>query len=350
MNDFITDPCYQSCIVVADDDIKITRTVERILRREGYHNLILSNESKEVVALCQDYSPELLILDLHMPGISGYEILESLRSIDSDFALPVMVLSGETCTEQRVRALSLGAMDLVTKPVDFELVARVRNLLGRRRLMKDLITQNHSLEERVREGMGEVREAHLETVLRLGLAAEYRDDETGQHVCRICRYTKVMALALGEPEDKAELMGLAAKLHDIGKLGIPDSVLLKPGKLTDSEFELMKKHTVIGASILSNANSRLLKLAEQIALNHHEKWDGSGYPGGLKGEEIPLPARAVAVCDVFDALVSERPYKRSWPLQEAVNYLKEQSGKHFDPAMVDLFVELLPVLHPQSLI
>ena len=176
---------------------------------------------------------------------------------------------------------------------------------------------------------------------RLGLAAEYRDDDTGVHVLRIAAYAHIMALAMGQDDQAAERTALAAKLHDVGKLGIPDSILLKPGKLEPHEFDVIKQHTVIGAKILSGAGSELLKLAEVIALNHHEKWDGSGYPSGKKGEEIPEVARMVAVIDVFDALTSSRPYKRAWPVEEAVAEIERGRGKHFDPAMVDLFFDRL---------
>jgi putative two-component system response regulator len=327
-------------ILVVDDDPEVVRLITRVLKSQGYGNVISTTDSKEVMNLCHTNLPDLVLLDLNMPAPTGFELLEEIHQEVVDFEpIPVVVLTGERGRKARMRALNLGAADYIVKPFDLEIMARIKNLLERRLLGKKVHLQKLELEQRVRERTAELEEAQIETVRRLGIASEYRDDDTGVHVVRIHRYVKALALAQGEDEYTAELMGLAAKLHDLGKLGIPDAVLLKPGKLTTEEFELMKKHTIIGAQILSGAKSRLLQMAEIIALNHHEKWNGAGYPSGLVGEEIPQVARLVSVCDVFDALTSVRPYKEAWPLEDALVEIKRGRGSHFDPAMVDLFFE-----------
>ena len=329
-------------ILVVDDEPQVTRVIERILQREGYLNVTTVNQPEGVVELCRDLKPDLVLLDLNMPILSGFEILAQIQLEEYDFeTTPVVVLTGERGREARMRALKLGARDYIFKPFDFEVLARIRNLLEHRLLSKRLFFQNQILEERVQQRTSELQEAHVETVRRLGLAAEYRDDDTGEHVVRICDSTRLLAMALGEEPERAVRLGFAAKLHDIGKLGIPDAILLKPGRLTEAEFDVMKRHTVIGADILSGAHSTLLQTAQVIALGHHEKWDGSGYPNGLAGEEIPYPARVVAICDVFDALTSKRPYKEAWPTEEAVSHIREQSGRHFDPKMVEAFLSIL---------
>lgn len=325
-------------ILIVDDDPGVVRFIQRALSQSGYTNLRATTKAREALALCHDFCPDLMILDLHMPELSGFDILEKTQNEQVAFEpIPVLVLTGETGREARMRALEMGARDYIVKPFDLEALARVRNMLERRLMGKKLFHQNIDLEEQVRLRTRALKKAQVETVRRLGVAAEYRDDDTGEHVIRIYEYTRAMALGLGYTERKSERIGLAAKLHDIGKLGIPDAILLKPGKLTVEEFEVMKTHTVIGAKILSGAQSKLLRAAEVIALNHHEKWDGSGYPNGRAGNDIPKFARLVAVVDVFDALTSARPYKSAWPVERAMDYLRDASGSHFDPDLVSLF-------------
>lgn len=329
-------------ILVVDDESQVTGLIERILRREGYLNVTSLNQPECAVELCREIKPDLVLLDLNMPNLSGFEVLAQIQLENYDFeTTPVVVLTGERGREARMRALNLGARDYIFKPFDFEVLARIRNLLEHRLLSKSLFFHNQILEERVQQRTFELQEAHVETVRRLGLAAEFRDDDTGEHVVRICESTRLLATALGEEAGRAVCLGLAAKLHDIGKLGIPDSILLKPGRLSEAEFEVMKRHTVIGANILSGAHSTLLQTAQVIAMSHHEKWDGTGYPAGLAGEAIPHSARLVAVCDVFDALTSRRPYKEAWPVEKAVSHIREQSGRHFDPAIVEAFLSIL---------
>ena len=334
-------PISNERILIVDDEESVVRLIAKVLKNQGYNNVLFTTNPALVMDLCHAECPDLILLDLNMPQVSGFDLLEQIHREVIDFEpIPVVVLTGERSRAARMQALSLGAVDYIEKPFDFEVLARLKNLLERRMLAKKVHRQNLMLEERVNIRTFELKEAQVETVRRLGLASEYRDDDTGEHVVRICLYVTAMAMAFGEEQSQAELIGLAGKLHDIGKLGIPDAILLKPGKLSPDEFELMKTHTTIGAQILSGANSELLQLAEVIALNHHEKWDGSGYPGGLAGEKIPWAARLVSVCDVFDALTSARPYKEPWPLEKAFLTIQDGRAKHFDPAMVDLFFSI----------
>lgn len=334
-------PIANERILIVDDEESVVRLIAKVLKNQGYNNVLYTTNPALVMDLCHAECPDLILLDLNMPQVSGFDLLEQIHREVVDFEpIPVVVLTGERSRSSRMHALSLGAVDYIEKPFDFEVLARLKNLLERRMLAKKLHRQNLLLEERVNLRTFELKQAQVETVRRLGLASEYRDDDTGEHVVRICDYVTAMALASGEEPHQAELIGLAGKLHDIGKLGIPDAILLKPGKLSPDEFELMKTHTTIGAQILSGASSELLQLAEVIALNHHEKWDGSGYPQGLTGDKIPWAARLVSVCDVFDALTSARPYKEPWPLEKALLTIQEGRDKHFDPKMVDLFFHI----------
>ncbi len=340
----------EAVILVADDEQSVVGLVTKVLARQGYNQVHGVTRSAEVLPFCEKNKPDLLLLDLNMPGQSGLEILAQLQQSQFDFEpVPVVVLTGERGREARLEALKLGARDYIVKPFDFEVVARIKNLLEWRLLSKKLHYENVELEEKVRSRTEQLEEAHLETVKRLGLAAEYRDDDTGVHVVRMSALVGRLAEVLGESPKQSQLISWAAKLHDIGKLAIPDSILLKPGKLTKEEFDKMKEHTVIGARMLSGANSELLKMAEVIALSHHEKWDGSGYPNGLAGQAIPRVARLVAICDVFDALTSERPYKKPWPVEEAISEIQRSRGVHFDPEVTDAFLanldELLRTSH-----
>lgn len=329
-------------ILVVDDDEKILRLIEKVLRQHGYQEVVCLSQAEAVLGWCREHRPDLVLLDLNMPGLSGFEILQQLQQETYDFEPPpVIVLTGERGRESRIEALKLGASDYIVKPFDFEVVARIKNTLERRLMSKQLHGYALELEDRVRERTAEVEEAHLETVKRLGVAAEYRDDDTGVHVVRMSSYVAHLAGVLGQDQRRAELIRWATKLHDIGKIAIPDMILLKPGKLTFEEFEAMKQHTVVGAKILSGAQSALLQMAEVIALNHHEKWDGSGYPNGRAGEAIPWVARVVTVCDVFDALTSERPYKSAWSVEDAVAEMRRCRGSHFDPDILDAFLDNL---------
>jgi putative two-component system response regulator len=299
-----------------------------------------TTDSREVLSIFTSLRPDLLLLDLMMPHISGFEVMERLRPLIStaDY-LPILVLTADATPEVKRQALAAGAMDFLTKPFDTaEVLLRINNLLKTRMLHLQLCEQNHILDDKVRERTLRLEEAQLEILERLAAAAEYRDDATGKHTKRVGQISGMIAYALQHPAAEVELIRQAAPLHDVGKIGIPDSILLKPGKLTCDEFDMMKTHTTIGAGMLANGRSALIQMAECIALSHHERWDGTGYPGRIKGEEIPLVGRIVTLADVFDALTHERPYKAAWPVQEALAEIERQSGQQFDPRVAAAFL------------
>jgi putative two-component system response regulator len=277
-----------------------------------------------------------------MPQIDGFELMELLATTTGERrSIAFLVLTADATEETKRRALSMGARDFLIKPLDrVELLLRVRNLLQVEELQDRLFEHNANLEDEVAERTRDLEQARLEILKRLALAAEFRDDDTQEHAWRIGRTSALLAIGLGLPDREVELIGHAAPLHDIGKVGIPDPILLKPGKLTAGEYETIKTHATIGAEILSGSRSPLLVMAEQIALTHHERWDGHGYPRGIHGEQIPLPGRIVAVADVFDALTHERPYKRAWPVREALAEVLREARSHFDPEVVQAFSSL----------
>jgi putative two-component system response regulator len=268
--------------------------------------------------------------------------MERLRaSIDPGTYLPILVLTADISQSIKQRALACGAKDFLTKPFDItEVVLRMRNLLETRFLHLRLAGHNRELEVKVRERTLDLEAARVEVLQRLSLAAEFRDDDTGQHTQRVGHTSALLAQALGLPDEEVGLVRLAAPLHDVGKIGIADAILLKPGKLTPEEFGVMTTHTSIGGKILTGSHSPLLQLAERIALNHHERWDGGGYPHGRCGEDIPLAGRIVSVADVFDALTHPRPYKKAWPVEQAVAEVERLGGSKFDPAVVAVFLRL----------
>lgn len=329
-------------ILAVDDEEANVLLLRRVLERAGHTSVTTTTDPEQVPALFLEVHPRLLLLDLHMPRMDGFELMERLSPLTGERrSIPFLVLTADVTEEAKRRALSLGARDFLTKPLDhIELLLRVRNLLQVQLLQDKLFEHNASLEELVAERTLDLEQARLEILERLALAAEYRDDATQEHAWRIGRTAFLLAVAMGLPGSDAELVRRAAPLHDIGKIGISDLILLKPGKLTDEEFEQMKAHTTIGAEILSGSSSSLLRMAESIALTHHEHCDGRGYPNGLAGKQIPLPGRIVAVADVFDALTHERPYKHAWAIKEAVAEIFHQGGRHFDPAVVHAFTSL----------
>jgi putative two-component system response regulator len=328
-------------ILIIDDEPANVRLLERLLQQEGFASLETATDPRQALPLYTEFKPDLILLDLHMPHLDGFAVMNQLRPrIPEGEFLPILVLTADVATEAKLQALSMGAVDFLTKPLDHaEVRLRIRNLLQTRFLYKEVQHQKSILEDKVRERTADLERAQLEALERLALAAEFRDDETGQHTQRVGVRSAMLAKAMGLSPDLVEQIRRAAPLHDVGKIGIPDAILRKPGKLTPEEFELMKTHTTIGAKILSGSGSPLLQMAEEIALTHHERWDGTGY-SGLSGETIPLTGRIVALADVFDALTNDRIYRQAVPLEEALAEIERQRGGHFDPRMVDAFLRI----------
>lgn len=334
-------------ILVVDDQPANVTLLERVLALEGYRHVESLTDPREVATAYGARHHDLILLDLNMPHLDGFQVMEQLKALEPDSYVPILVLTAQADRQTRLKALSMGARDFLTKPFDrLEVVNRIRNMLEIRLMHNQIRDQNRILEERVRERTRELVDTRLEIIRRLGRAAEYRDNETGLHIIRMSKFSVILARAVGVDAIETEMLLNASPMHDIGKIGIPDRILLKPGKLLPDEWEVMKTHTTIGAELLAGHDSPLMQMASVIALAHHEKWDGSGYPRGLAGEEIPLVGRIVALSDVFDALTSERPYKRAWSVEEARAYLQENAGRHFDPALVKRFDEVFPdILH-----
>jgi putative two-component system response regulator len=326
-------------ILMVDDERANILLLERILEKAGYRNVRSTTDPETVPGLVAEFRPDLLLLDLKMPRLDGFEILELLADdASSDPDLPVLVLTADATRETRRRALAAGARDFLTKPLDVdEVLLRIANMLDIRSLTLELRAKNASLEDRVRERTRELEGSHIETFERLALAAEYRDDDTGQHTRRVGRMAALLGQELGLAPDVVQMLERAAGLHDVGKIGVPDAILLAPRKLTVEEFEVVKTHTLIGAKILSGSASPLMMMAEEIAWSHHERWNGRGYAGAI-ADEIPLTGRITTVADVFDALTHERPYKEAWPLERAIEEIAGQRGEQFDPRVVDAFV------------
>lgn len=339
------DPSFvdKANILVVDDSLANIELFTRVLRSCGYSNIYTTTEPEEALSLYAAYSPDLLILDLMMPRVTGFDILGELGDVvaDDDYR-PVLVITALTDPDARRKALALGAHDFVNKPFDLqELRLRIQNLLRTRSLYKRYRHLNATLEHKVAERTADLVAAQNEVLTRLGWAADYRDDATGQHTVRVGERSARVAAELGLSKQGVAAIRRAARLHDIGKIGIPDQILLKPGPLSDEEFEVMKSHTIIGAKLLSRGESVLLKLSKTVALTHHEAFDGSGYPRGLKSESIPLEGRIVAVVDVFDALTTTRPYKAAWSYEDAIAELHRLSEIKFDPDVVKAFITVI---------
>ncbi|HEU4628463.1 MAG TPA: HD domain-containing phosphohydrolase [Gemmatimonadaceae bacterium] len=332
-------------ILFIDDEQANVRLVERLLARQGYRDVTSTTDPRMAVPLMQSVAPDLVLLDLHMPGVDGFAVLEALRhAAAGDDYVPVVVLTGDGAVEAKRRALALGATDFIAKPFDLDEIAlRIRNLLQTRLLHLALQHEKRAVESALARRTWELEEARIETLERLALAAEVRDDDTGQHTRRVGQLSGVLATALGLPATAVELIRRAAPLHDIGKIGIPDRVLLKPGPLSAEERGIMQTHTVIGARILGGAQSELLRTAADIAQHHHERWDGAGYPAGVAGADIPISARIVAVVDVFDALTHDRPYRPAWSVERTLDEILQGSGTAFDPQVVAAFRALDPM-------
>ncbi len=327
---------YQVLIV---DDTEINLILfEALIKKMGqctsrtFSNAVLGLE------WAQTHELDLVIVDYMMPELDGLEFIKRLRETPGKEVTPILMITANDQKQVRYQALDVGATDFLTKPVDkIEFQARAHNMLALGESRKKLADKAAWLAEEVRKATSEIIQRERDTVVRLSKAAEYRDPETGAHILRMAHYSELIARGLNLSLDDQELLLEAAPMHDIGKVGIADQILLKPGRLTPDEFEIMKQHAIYGYEILKGSSSRVLQAGAEIARAHHEKFDGSGYPNGLKGDEIPIFSRIVAVADVFDALTSERPYKKAWPLEQACDFLKANSGSHFDPACVTSF-------------
>ncbi len=334
---------HDSKVLVVDDDPLNVDVLKEILVGEGYGNVVTTTQPKEAIAFYEASEFDLVLLDILMPEIDGFGVMSRFNSIPKNSSIPVLVLSALSDHNTRLKALSLGARDFLTKPFNTdEVLVRIRNLLEVKLAQEQLLQHNAILDQKIQERTKELRETQLEIVNRLGRAAEYRDNETGLHIIRMSQFSYEIAKASGFSEIEAELILNSAPMHDIGKIGIPDSILLKPGKLNEEEWKIMKSHTTIGAKILKGHPSELLQTAVSIALTHHERWDGNGYPNGLSGNDIPIAGRIISIADVFDALTSVRPYKKSWSVEKAVRAIEKNSEKQFDPHLVESFHSCLP--------
>lgn len=321
-------------LIVDDSPLNISVLVG--LLKSDYKTLVAKDGEQAFTRVFVESPPDLILLDIMMPGIDGYEVCERLKSDPRSRHIPIIFVSAMSDVGDEERGLALGAVDYIGKPFSPPIIlARIKTHLA-------LAMQQRELEREVKKRTQELEHSRIELVRRLGLAAEFKDNETGLHVQRMAEYARLIALEMGFTAQDAETLAAAAPMHDIGKLGIPDDILCKPGKLSSEEFEKIKQHPEIGARILDSPDSELLQTAREIALYHHEKWDGSGYPRGLAGEAIPLVARIASLADVFDALVSVRPYKKAWSVPEAIALFESEKGKHFDPMVVDAFKRVLP--------
>lgn len=309
-------------LLVVDDEATNLQVLRHTLQDE--YRLLFAKEGYKALELAHSDRPDLILLDIMMPGLSGYDVCTALKQDANTSSIPVIFVSALAEANNEMLGLKLGAVDYISKPYNPDIIrARVRTHL--------LLVQAQ-----------ELRDTRLQIVQRLGKAAEFKDNETGLHVIRMSHYAKALALGVGYSQSLAEDLLHAAPMHDVGKIGIPDAILQKPGKLTEDEWIIMRQHTVMGAKIIGEHSAGLLHMAQIIALNHHEKWDGSGYPNSAAGENIPHPARIVAIADVFDALTSVRPYKRAWSVEDAIALLQRESGLHFDPELIEAFMDCLP--------
>jgi putative two-component system response regulator len=309
-------------ILVVDDEATNLNMLRHVLQED--YQMVFAKDGAKAIELAQSECPDLILLDIMMPGMTGYEVCIALKQDSKTRQIPVIFVSALSDTDDEAKGFAVGAVDYLTKPASPAIVkARVRNHLS--------LVQ-----------VEELRRTRLEIIRRLGVAAEYKDNETGLHVIRMSHLSRLLGQAAGLSALTVDNLFHAAPMHDIGKIGTPDAVLLKKGTLNAEEWTVMRNHSQIGADILGEHSSELMRMAHRIAMTHHEKWDGSGYPKGLKGLEIPIEGRIVAIADVFDALTSERPYKKAWTVEAALDYLQQQSGIHFDPNLVPLFIAILP--------
>jgi len=325
----------KECVLIVDDEPANLRVLAGIL--QDTYRVLVANSGEAALTLVQQTLPDMILLDVMMPDLDGFEVCRRLKADPISAPIPVLFVTALDDPVSEEEGLSLGAEDYITKPINPAVVqARVKCHLA-------LYDQNRELEQKVFDRTRQLHETRLRVIQRLGRAAEYRDNETGMHVIRMSHSSRLLAEALGLEPSWVDTLYNAAPMHDVGKIGIRDDILLKPGQLTPQEREVMKSHTLIGAEIIGDGDGLpLFEMARSVALSHHEKWDGSGYPYGLSGNDIPLEGRIVALADVFDALTSTRPYKPAWSVEQAVNFLIKESGQHFDPDLTAVFLGLIP--------
>ena len=325
----------RATILLVDDIVDNIDILNSILLPH-YHTRIALNGEKALKIVGSANPPDLILLDIMMPGLNGYEVCQRLKDNPDTRDIPIIFITAMSEVEDEQHGLELGAVDYITKPVNPAIVlARVRTHLA-------LYDQNRELARQVRERTADLFKTRQQIIRRLGRAAEFRDNETGNHIIRMSHFCRLIGIAAGLGEKTVEILYNASPMHDVGKIGIPDHILLKPGKLTEEEWQVMRRHPRIGADIIGQHSDDLLQSAWAIALCHHEKWDGTGYPTGLKGEDIPLMARIAALADVFDALTTERPYKKAWTIEAAVSHIEAHAGSHFDPELIEPFRQALP--------
>jgi len=339
----VAEPIHaEAHVLIVDDEPSIVRLLVRALEEAGYASPQGFTDPREALTAFDTIAPDLIVLDINMPIMTGYDFLNDLsQRLNEDTFLPVLMISGLPEPETRLQALQAGANHFLTKPIDLKVfLAHVRSLLETRFMSLRVNEVRGVLEELVRRRTAQLQQAHAEILDRLGRVAEYRDDATGQHTDRVGRLCGLIATELGLPQDRANLIARTAPLHDLGKVAISDNVLLKQGPFDDSERENMRKHSALGAKLLSGGTSELAQMAEEIALFHHERWDGQGYPCGLEMEEIPISARIVAVADAFDALTHVRPYKEAWTVSDTLAEIERERGGQFDPQVVDALLTL----------
>lgn len=328
-----TDFLQHACIVLVDDEPANIVILRRLLARAGVENVFSTTDPREAVALCVEHPPDMVLLDFNMPHLDGIELLAQLGSVvAADAHVPMIMLTGDMSVDTRQRALHAGAVDFLTKPFEnMEVLLRIRNHLEVRSLYVHM-------EELVQARTQQLEQTYQEMLARLAQAAEFRDDETGQHTRRVGEFSARIAEEWGMSADQVELIRLAAPLHDVGKIAIPDAILLSAGRLSAEEMAVMRTHTTIGARLLCDGHTELLRMAERTALTHHERWDGTGYPRGLVGDAIPIEGRIVGLADFFDALSHDRRYRPAWPREKVIEEIAAESGRHFDPDVVAAFV------------
>lgn len=334
---------FEGCSVLVIDDQSTSRTIlSHVVKSiNSKIKIIEKNNPEEALEWATEYTADLVFVDYVMPEMNGVDFVRLLKTLPNYETVPVIMITIKKDAETRYAALDAGVADFLSKPVDvYECTARSRNLLTMRQQQLALQNRGDLLESLVKAATSEIRTREKETLMRLARAGEHKDYDTAMHLQRMSLYSKAIASAIGMNEADAEVIELAAPLHDIGKIGIPDSILLKQGPLDDFELKIMRNHPLIGYEILQDSPSKYLQMGGEIALAHHERFDGTGYPYGLKGKDIPLSARIVAIADVFDALTSARPYKEAWPVDKAFDYLREESGKHLDPELVDVMLSI----------